>query len=121
MSTLVCQHLPRGIKCLLADAHARVPAKSGDVKIPLHRYRGGGGGGGDRGGWRGGGGGGQQSLVMSRSRYIATGGGGGGGGGGRFTYSRIDPTSDNPKLHHLYWPLNRLTAILTNINEVPHY
>ena len=38
--------------------------------------------------------------------------------GGRCTNSMVGHTLDNPKLRHLYWLLNRLTAIMTNKNDV---
>ena len=38
--------------------------------------------------------------------------------GGRCTNSRIGPTWENTKLHHFYWLLNRLTAIMTNKDDV---
>ena len=37
---------------------------------------------------------------------------------GRCTDSGIGPTWDNPKLRHFYWLLDRLTAIMTNKNDV---
>ena len=37
---------------------------------------------------------------------------------GRYNNSRIGPQSDNPKLRHFYWLLNRLTAAMANENEV---
>ena len=37
---------------------------------------------------------------------------------GRYTNSRVGPTWNTPKLRHFYWLLNRLTAAMTNENDV---